>query len=180
MTETTECYKNKILQTIGNLINGQNNKGLKKYGHSLEKCDPDEYDWNVMIIEELIDALQYQHKENQRLREMKELTLLEYQELSKRTLPSSGTSPMNLSNYAMGLAGEAGEVVDLLKKHLHHGHELDRQAVIGEIGDVLHYAAGLCTMLGIDFEGVATSNIKKLEARYPNGFSEADSINRSE
>ena len=54
----------------------------------------------------------------------------EYQEQSKRTMKPKTSdmlkSCINLSNYCMGLAGEAGEVVDYMKKVLHHGHEFDR------------------------------------------------------
>ncbi|RKD26829.1 hypothetical protein BEP19_15960 [Ammoniphilus oxalaticus] len=112
------------------------------------------------------------------------MTFNKYQELSKRTLPplweSSEDRKLQISNYAMGLAGEAGEVVDLLKKHVHHGHKLDREALVSEIGDVLHYAAGLCTLIGVvDLEGAASYNIMKLKKRYPNGFSQEASINRT-
>ncbi|MFD1203571.1 nucleoside triphosphate pyrophosphohydrolase family protein [Sporosarcina contaminans] len=182
--EPVSTIKAAILDDIGRRIDQQTEKGVNKYSHTLDDCPPNKYDWQTMIIEELVDALQYQQKEIRRLKDVKEMSLLEYQELSKRTMPGPATSPeefkLNVSNYAMGLAGEAGEVVDLLKKHLHHGHEIDKAALIGEIGDVLHYASGLCSMLGIDFEEVGRSNIKKLEKRYPNGFCEADSINRSE
>lgn len=173
-----------ILDDIAGRIDRQTEKGVGKYSHTLDDCPPNKYDWQNMIIEELIDALQYQQKAVRSANEARELSFLQYQELSKRTMPKGAASheefKLNLSNYAMGLAGEAGEVVDLLKKHLHHGHELDKQEVVKEIGDVMHYAAGVCSMLGIDFEGVATCNIKKLEERYPNGFSVTDSINRSE
>lgn len=182
--EPVSTIKVAILNDIAKRIDRQTEKGVAKYSHTLDDCPPNKYDWQMMIIEELVDALQYQQKEIRRLKDAQEMTLLDFQELSKRTMPKGASSPeeykLNLSNYSMGLAGEAGEVVDLLKKHLHHGHELNRQALIGEVGDVLHYAAGLCSMLGIDFGGVGTSNIRKLEERYPNGFSEADSINRSE
>lgn len=99
-------------------------------------------------------------------------------------MPKTTSDPtqkaLDLSNYSMGLAGESGEVVDLLKKHVHHGHELDREKVKGELGDVLHYASGLATMLGFTLEEVATANVEKLRKRYPNGFNKEDSINRSE
>lgn len=176
-------YKQEIIRTIEKLIDAQNEKGLKKYGHTLEDCDPGEYNWGQMIIEELIDALQYQQKEIQRLHIVADMTLNEFQELSKRTQPVTQTSDdlkQNLSNYAMGLAGETGEVVDLLKKSIYHGHELDKTEVMKELGDVLHYVSGLATMLNIELENVARTNIAKLQKRYPNGFSKENSINRTE
>lgn len=183
MPTEKDCFKKEILHLIEGLIDNQNEKGLKKYGHTLEECDPGEYNWNLMIAEELIDALQYQQKEINRLKEAKEMTLNGYQELSKRTFPVAETKEdlrNNLSNYAMGLAGEAGEVVDLLKKAIYHGHELDKTEVLKELGDVLHYTAGLAFMLSIEFENVGRVNIAKLKKRYPNGFSKEDSINRTE
>lgn len=81
---------------------------------------------------------------------------------------------------ALGVTGEAGEVADLIKKHLGHGHELVREHLLKEIGDVLWYLAAFATLLDVNLEDVAAQNIAKLQARYPNGFSEQDSINRKE
>lgn len=79
---------------------------------------------------------------------------------------------------AMGLAGEAGEVVDLLKKHLYHGHSLDRDKLTKELGDCLWYLAVLAHLNGVDLADVAAANVVKLRARYPDGFSEERSRNR--
>lgn len=116
------------------------------------------------------------------------LTLNEYQELSRRPLnwkaewevQSPGTTDRALANMCMGLAGEAGEVVDLLKKHLFHGHPLDKEKVREEVGDVLFYLAGLCTILGIPLSTAGESNVRKLEKRYPEGFSVERSIHREQ
>jgi NTP pyrophosphatase (non-canonical NTP hydrolase) len=80
---------------------------------------------------------------------------------------------------AMGLAGEAGEVVDYLKKVLGHGHPLDQDKVVKELGDVLWYVAEICSVLQLDMEEVAEANVKKLKKRYPDGFSKERSVNRS-
>ena len=85
-----------------------------------------------------------------------------------------------LSCVGLGLAGEAGEVVDHLKKHLHHGHELDRDKLVKEAGDVLWYLAALATLLGVDLSEVAQRNVDKLIRRYPQGFTHEASRNRSE
>lgn len=86
--------------------------------------------------------------------------------------------PLTLAVYSLGLAGEAGETVDLLKKYLGHGHELDRLKVQKELGDVLWYLAAIATVLGIDLDHVAHVNVEKLKARYPEGFSHEASRNR--
>lgn len=83
-----------------------------------------------------------------------------------------------LCDSAMGLAGESGEVSDTLKKHLFQGHELKLSEVVEELGDTLWYIALLCDTLELDLEMVMVENIHKLSNRYPEGFSEEDSINR--
>ena len=79
---------------------------------------------------------------------------------------------------AMGLTGESGELVDYLKKWVGHGHKLDTENVEKELGDVLWYVAELCNALGLDMDKIAQKNVEKLKARYPDGFSQAASINR--
>jgi NTP pyrophosphatase (non-canonical NTP hydrolase) len=106
----------------------------------------------------------------------------EYQQLSMRTMPKPEYGVKYgkdaKSNYAMGLSGEAGEVTDLIKKELFHGHDPQPEKVLKEIGDVLHYASGLATMYGFTLEEAAEENIKKLKKRFPNGFNTEDSIKR--
>jgi NTP pyrophosphatase (non-canonical NTP hydrolase) len=110
----------------------------------------------------------------------------EYQELSKRTMPSKVRKNQtveeflkdSISNYIMGLAGETGEFIDLVKKEFYHGHPKDDDKKKKELGDILHYWVGLCTYFGYSAEEVATYNIFKLQKRYPKGFSVEDSIKR--
>lgn len=82
-----------------------------------------------------------------------------------------GSDENERASYALGLAGEAGEVCDLLKKHWGHGHDLDREKLKKELGDVLWYVAALAAQFGLTLEEVAASNVCKLRARYPQGFS---------
>ncbi len=81
---------------------------------------------------------------------------------------------------ALGLTGEAGEFADMVKKHVYHAHELDKDKLVKELGDVLWYVALSAKNLGIPLEDVARRNIVKLQERYPDGFESARSINRSE
>ena len=107
----------------------------------------------------------------------------EYQEQAARTLIDapdaeySGDQIMLVWN-AMGLAGEAGEVADTIKKAVFHQHGIDRDVLIKELGDVLWYVAGLCTKLGVPMGGVMEINIAKLRKRYPDGYTSADSKTR--
>lgn len=104
----------------------------------------------------------------------------DYQRLAMRTLATGLSSQERLANAALGLNGEAGEVADTVKKHLFHGHPLDRDALIKELGDVLWYVALACDTLDISLGAVMAANIEKLRRRYPEGFSSERSQQRSE
>jgi NTP pyrophosphatase (non-canonical NTP hydrolase) len=65
-----------------------------------------------------------------------------------------------------------------VKKMTAHGHPFDQKALQDELGDVLWYLAEAATACGITLEDIANHNVKKLRKRYPQGFSQADSINR--
>lgn len=109
------------------------------------------------------------------------MTANEYQELALRTEPK-GLSikgiASRLSNGLMGLNGEAGEAIDILKKSLFQGHELDKAHLAKELGDVAWYLAVSASAIGYSLEEIFQMNIDKLKARYPDGFSEERSNNR--
>lgn len=106
------------------------------------------------------------------------MTINEYQKLAMTTLNPALDKKDVLINGVMGLCGESGEVIDIVKKHLAQGHELDRDELIKELGDVAWYLAETATALDVDLEEVFAGNIAKLKARYPEGFSTERSINR--
>ena len=106
------------------------------------------------------------------------MKLSEYQREVERTTVTNIYAQDSLIMASMGLAGETGEVVDLLKKHLFHGHSLEKDKVIKELGDVLWYLSALCNTLHISLEDVIEANVAKLRARYPDGFDIERSINR--
>ena len=111
------------------------------------------------------------------------LGLDDYQRYAARTLTRSDHPDVQKSQLAilgLGLGGEAGEVQELLKKHLGHGHELDREKLVKELGDVLWYVAGVATSQGLSLEDIAEQNIAKLLKRYPQGFDPERSKNRSD
>nr|WP_101953577.1 nucleoside triphosphate pyrophosphohydrolase family protein [Virgibacillus massiliensis] len=83
-----------------------------------------------------------------------------------------------LSVAGLGLAGEAGEVADLIKKHLGHGHDLPMDKLIKELGDAQWYINEVASIFNIPMSKILTKNINKLADRYPDGFSEERSINR--
>ena len=100
-----------------------------------------------------------------------------YQGQAARTA-SKEQGPMRLAVSGLGITGEAGEVADLLKKMLGHGHPPDIHKITKELGDVLWYISDIATTLGISLSEVARVNIEKLRERYPEGFSEEASRNR--
>ena len=108
------------------------------------------------------------------------MTFAEYQKEAMRTLANPGLpdGPTKLAVMALGLTGEAGEVADLIKKHVGHGHPLTKTELERELGDVLWYLAAIATMNGIGLSDVAAVNIYKLRRRYPSGFSSAASLAR--
>lgn len=93
-----------------------------------------------------------------------------YQDQVFRTMNKKATQKEALSNYSMGLAGESGEVLEALKKYLYHGHGLDMKDIEKELGDVLWYLTAIAEELDIEMEDVALRNVRKLQARYPDGF----------
>lgn len=107
------------------------------------------------------------------------MTLDDYQQLAARTLGRGRTHEQQLSNAALGLAGEAGEVAEVVKKHLFHSTPLDQDAIVSELGDCLWYVAAFATALGLSLDDVAARNVEKLRRRYPDGFDPERSRNRS-
>ena len=104
----------------------------------------------------------------------------EYQELAKTTLNQALNPEQRASMTALGLAGESGEVADMIKKMLYHGHPISHKDIDKELGDVLWYLAMVAEIFGLSLKDIAQHNIDKLKARYPEGFSEYASINRKD
>ena len=108
------------------------------------------------------------------------MTINEYQQLAMTTLNPALSEKEVLTNAVMGLCGESGEVIDLVKKHLHQGHPLDREKLVKELGDVAWYLAEAATALGVPLEEILQGNIDKLRARFPEGFDTERSLHRPE
>jgi NTP pyrophosphatase (non-canonical NTP hydrolase) len=111
--------------------------------------------------------------------EDKPLTLDEFQDAAGRTAGVQMGRQLRLTIPGLGVAGEAGEVADIIKKHVGHAHPLDETKLKKELGDVLWYVADLARTLGVRLSDVAQMNIDKLKERYPEGFSTERSINRT-
>lgn len=94
--------------------------------------------------------------------------------------------PITVTNYIrllasgglMGLNGEDGECIDILKKHLYQGHAFDSEHMAKELGDVAWYLAISAEAIGYDLETIFQMNIDKFRARYPDGFDADHSLHR--
>ena len=98
------------------------------------------------------------------------MTANEYQEKAMATLNPALSRKDVLINSVMGLCGESGEAIDLVKKWLAQGHELDKVRLAKELGDVAWYLAEAATALDMDLDDILQQNLDKLAARYPDGF----------
>ncbi len=173
-------HKKRYWENIEKLHRKQEQKGLEKYGMLLEQNTELTAEERVQHIqEELIDALMYcEHLKSS----TGKYTVHEYQQQALRTANiETFAEPENqLLNGILGLAGEAGEVVDLVKKYKYQGHILDIRHLAEEIGDVCWYIVLLCNSIGYDLETVLKMNIEKLKNRYPDGFEAERSLHREE
>jgi NTP pyrophosphatase (non-canonical NTP hydrolase) len=77
-----------------------------------------------------------------------------------------------LMHAAVGIAGEAGELLDAIKKVWVYAKPLDRQNVIEELGDIEWYLQALRSQLAITRDECLAANVEKLKARYPAGYSD--------
>ena len=104
----------------------------------------------------------------------------EYQKLAMTTLNPALSKKDVLINSVMGLCGESGEAIDIVKKWLAQGHELDREHLAKELGDIAWYLAEAATALDLNLEDILEANIEKLKKRYPEGFDIHRSLERNE
>ncbi len=98
------------------------------------------------------------------------MTANEYQKKAMTTLNPALSRRDVLINSVMGLCGESGEAIDIVKKWLAQGHELDKAHLAKELGDVAWYLAEAATALNMDLDDILQQNLDKLTARYPEGF----------
>lgn len=106
------------------------------------------------------------------------MTINEYQKLAMTTLNPELSQKDVLINSVMGLCGESGEAIDIVKKWLAQGHELDKKHLAEELGDIAWYLAEAATALDLLLEEILQANIDKLKQRYPKGFETEKSQNR--
>lgn len=98
------------------------------------------------------------------------------------SIETAGINPSLLATAEIGLSGETGEFSDIVKKVFFQGKELDEKTkthLEKELGDVIFYWIIACRALNVDPNNIIKTNYEKLSARYPSGFSVANSENKS-
>jgi NTP pyrophosphatase (non-canonical NTP hydrolase) len=166
---------------IEDKIRKQVQKGRKKYGVTLDQNTSLTTEQRIEHLEEeLIDGLMYCEHLAEAVGDPG-WTANDYQRAALRTAQTDKYSPDDLlQNGVMGLCGEAGEVIDLVKKCMFQGHELDKEKIKQELGDCTWYISVAAYALGFSLSDIMEANISKLKERYPGGFSKERSINRKE
>jgi NTP pyrophosphatase (non-canonical NTP hydrolase) len=143
---------------------------MKKISNALDKEEKEVLNTSfVDIMEKLVNKLEGQQKQ---------MKMNQYQDLTARTAPHFDDVVEEITAWTMGIAGEAGEVADIVKKAVWHKHPWNHQKLAYELGDLLFYIARLSNVIGYSLDEVAVMNQQKLYSRYPNGFNSQDSINR--
>lgn len=177
--------KDKILNDIETRIDNQINKGVEKYGHSLDDCPHDKYDWLVMLNEELVDGLQYANKEIKRLKTMIDVLKATNADYAKRFSIDDTEVGMNkltqliqqwaidknlhVSNprdQTLKLYEETGEVAAALSRG-------DEYEVKDGIGDSFVVLTILAMQIGVDIETCvkqAYDEIKDRKGKTINGI----------
>lgn len=108
------------------------------------------------------------------------MNIQDYGQYQLHLINDLGSENLDLAHMALGISGESGEVVDIIKKVIAYGKPLDRAHLIEELGDTLFYMNGLIAMIGSSWDEVMTCNVAKLEARYGGGkFDANQAINRN-
>ena len=150
---------------------------------TIEKLENGKFEPTVKYLHKIADALDVSIDKllpAEWLSPTLAMTANGYQQMALRTMNTKLSRRDVLVNGVMGLCGEAGEAIDIVKKHLAQGHDLDRDKLIKELGDVAWYLAETAYALDVTLEDVLQLNIDKLMARYPQGFEEDKSLHRKE
>ena len=113
--------------------------------------------------------------------------IYEYRDFVASRMKPMETLQADLIHMTLGVAGEAGELVDAIKKHWAYGKPLDVGNVVEELGDLLFYIQGvlnIVTSQGVlapeTLEDLMVANMNKLSKRYPTGYSDQAAIARAD
>ena len=85
-----------------------------------------------------------------------------------------------LLHASVGVAGEAGELLDSIKKHWIYGADLDKENILEECGDLLFYVTACLLHSGFTLREAMEHNVEKLRKRYPEGYTDQAARNRAD
>ncbi len=108
----------------------------------------------------------------------KDVFLSDYVAWTANTCASLKNREKDTTHMIFGMLTEVGELADVFKKNMAYGKDIDWVNVKEELGDLLFYIGSFCRINGIDLDEVITTNILKLESRYPEKFTEYHALNR--
>ena len=103
---------------------------------------------------------------------------MDFKQYQDKSFTTATETSKNIYDMTLGMAGESGEIANKIKKVMRDGATLDKEDIKKEIGDVLWYCAGLCTVIGISLDDVAETNIAKLMSRKERGVIAGNGDNR--
>jgi NTP pyrophosphatase (non-canonical NTP hydrolase) len=101
-----------------------------------------------------------------------------YQFKATRTLAEIDGNILDVLHMIIGMQTEVAEIADVYKKHIAYKKPIDYVNIKEELGDAMWYIANLCNIHGWDLRDILATNIAKLEARYPEKFTEENALNR--
>ena len=152
--------------------NAASGAAMRKAGMTHTGTEPGKYEKLGLSYDAEVYEIRNDHKQD--------LTVNAYQKLAMRSLNPALSKKDVLINGVMGLCGESGEAIDIVKKWLAQGHALNREKLAKELGDIAWYLAETAFALDIPLEDILRGNLEKLAKRYPEGFSAEKSISRTE
>lgn len=103
-----------------------------------------------------------------------------YSHFVQQLVKDMGSPTLDLLHAAVGISGEAGELLDAVKKNWAYGKPLDRANVIEELGDLEFYCCAMRMLAGVTRQEVLQANADKLAVRYGNSYSDAAAIARAD
>jgi len=112
------------------------------------------------------------------IKDIKQMKLNDYVKWTKNTCAKLDSTLMDNLHMIMGLATEIGELSDQVKKNIAYKKNIDWINAKEEIGDIMYYLSSFCRINNFDLEEILETNVKKLESRYPNKFTEYHALNR--
>lgn len=174
-------------EVVGEIVFSPNNhtllrtKQVKKLSNNVLTTITDKtYTLGESYISSLDDIKNYLNKET-----MDNRTQLEHSEMVRtlvkdpvEILVSLKAESVNLIHAILGISGEAGELLDIIKKHVIHNKPLDLEHVKEELGDLEFYLEQLRQALSLSRTDTLQHNIKKLPKRYPVGYTDSHAQER--